>query len=131
MTGKICKGCETQIPRKKPHSNKKTSKNRKYCYNCSPLKSYRPKDHESHLEERRRRKEILVKMLGGRCANCGYDKSIRALSFHHLCPDDKLFDVSNGHIMSEWNTVIEEAKKCELLCLNCHAEEHESDKENN
>jgi len=64
-------------------------------------------------------------MLGGRCAQCGYNKSIRALSFHHKNPEDKSFDISNnGNMMQAWEIVVEEAKKCELLCLNCHAEYH-------
>lgn len=67
-------------------------------------------------------------MLGGQCAECGYNKSIRALSFHHIDPDTKEFDVSNGHMMSDWETVVAEARKCELLCLNCHAEEHENNR---
>ena len=66
----------------------------------------------------------LVKMLGGKCVNCGYKKSITAISFHHLHPEDKCFDISNGGLMKGWKELVAEAKKCELLCLNCHAELH-------
>ena len=74
-------------------------------------------------KERRIRKEKLVKMLGGKCVKCGYKKSLVALSFHHLDPKTKLFDLShNGNLLHSWDEVVREAKKCELLCLNCHAE---------
>ena len=69
------------------------------------------------------RKEALVKILGGHCSNCGYHKSISALSFHHKDPKTKSFDISNnGNLMGDWDVVLKEAKKCKLLCLNCHCE---------
>ena len=78
-----------------------------------------------HSSERRKRKEKLVKVLGGCCAKCGYEKSIRALSFHHKDPSTKCFDISsNGHLLQEWEIVLKEVLKCQLLCLNCHAETH-------
>ena len=120
---KICKGCGNKIPRKIPHTNRKTKQSRQYCYNCSPVRTNQ-KHPVEHRSERRRRKAELVRMLGGKCVECGYNKSITALSFHHIDPKTKLFEVSNGHIMENWDDVVKEAKKCELLCLNCHAELH-------
>jgi len=74
-------------------------------------------------KERHRRKEKLVKMLDGCCVKCGYKKSLAALSFHHKDPSTKLFDLShNGNLMHDWDEVVKEALKCELMCLNCHAE---------
>jgi len=117
---KICKGCGNKIPRKIPHADKKTKQSRQKCYNCAPIrKDPHPIEHRS---ERRKRKSILIKMLGGCCVECGYKKSITALSFHHKDPKTKLFDISNGHMMSDWDSVVKEAKKCEILCLNCHSE---------
>ncbi len=76
--------------------------------------------------ERRKRKEKLVKMLGGCCAKCGYKKTLSALSFHHLNPKEKLFDLSrNGNMMHDWDDVVAEALKCQVLCLNCHNETEE------
>lgn len=125
MTSKFCKGCGKKIPRKIPHTNKKTNKSRKYCFNCSPSKRPNGNHTKEHKSERRKRKEALVKMLGGHCTECGYNKSMGALSFHHKSPKDKLFDISNnGNLMQDWDIVVKEAKKCELLCLNCHAELH-------
>jgi len=82
------------------------------------------KKHFVNNKIRRKRKEKLVKMLGGCCSKCGYKKSLAALSFHHINPKDKLFDLSkSGSILHSWEEVLKEAKKCILLCLNCHAEE--------
>ena len=107
MFEKHCSYCKQKIP-----------KNENKCRYCHPIS-------KKDREERHRRKEFLVKMLGGKCERCGYNKSIYALSFHHLDPANKHFDISlNGNIMHHWEEVIEEAKKCVLLCLNCHAVEH-------
>ena len=47
-----------------------------------------------HVNNRRfERKKRLVELLGGRCARCGYDKSVYALDFHHIDPATKLFNV--------------------------------------
>lgn len=122
MSSRYCKSCGNKIPRKIPHTNKKTSVTRKKCYNCSPPSR---KQISQYGEERRRRKKILVEMLGGKCSLCGYDRSMSALSFHHKDPTHKKFDISNnGNLLKEWRIVVKEAKKCELLCLNCHAEKH-------
>jgi hypothetical protein len=119
---RYCKSCGNKIPRKIPHTNKKTSTTRKNCYNCSPPSR---KQISQYGEERRRRKKLLVEMLGGQCVHCGYDRSMSALSFHHKDPSRKKFDISNnGNLLKEWRIVVKEAKKCELLCLNCHAEKH-------
>ena len=127
MSGKFCNQCGSKIPRKVPHTNKKTPKNRKRCFICSPPKSspFQSQEHKLHKGERRKRKEYLVKMLGGHCSICGYNKSLSALSFHHKDPSTKLFDISNnGNLLGDWDEVVAEAKKCKLLCLNCHAEFH-------
>ena len=116
-----CLSCGNQIPRHIPHSAKKTKQTRRRCYNCSPVRV----KHSGSKSERRKRKETLVKMLGGRCSKCGYDKSIRGLSFHHKDPSTKSFDISsNGHLLDDWELVLKEVRKCKLLCLNCHAELH-------
>ena len=74
-------------------------------------------------------KRQAVKLRGGKCERCGYDKSIYALSFHHKNPKEKLFKLGSGDIKN-WQDYLAEVDKCVLLCANCHAEEHEKqDKE--
>lgn len=73
----------------------------------------------------RRKYEVkakLVSVLGGECSRCKYAKCIGALQFHH--PDDtKEFGVA-GNYNRAFRTLLKEAKKCQLLCANCHAEIH-------
>ncbi len=77
---------------------------------------------EQVAERRRRIKRILVAEAGGRCRNCGYDRCIAALQFHHLDPSTKSFTLSNKGITRALQRAREEARKCILLCANCHAE---------
>jgi hypothetical protein len=128
MTARFCMGCGKKIPRHFKTSDgrtKKTKKNRQFCFNCSPLRPPKNNHTKEHKSERRKRKEYLVKMLGGHCSKCGYHASMSALSFHHKNSKDKCFNLSNnGNLMQDWDIVLAEAKKCILLCLNCHAEIH-------
>jgi hypothetical protein len=73
-------------------------------------------------EWRRRVKRHLVKEAGGACAICGYDRCIAALQFHHLDPSTKKFALSRQGVTRAYAEALEEARKCILLCSNCHAE---------
>jgi hypothetical protein len=66
-------------------------------------------------------KRILVAEAGGCCAVCGYDKCIVNLHFHHVDPKTKSFtmSVASGKGLEKLRT---EAKKCVLVCANCHGE---------
>ena len=67
-------------------------------------------------------KAILVKEAGGICHLCGYSRSMRALHFHHLDPGEKRLEINAGGAGVSLERLREEAKKCVLLCSNCHAE---------
>jgi hypothetical protein len=73
-------------------------------------------------EYRRRVKERLVEQAGGRCVVCGYDAYAGALQFHHVDPTEKRFGLARGGLTRPWAEVVLEARKCVLLCGNCHAE---------
>ena len=77
---------------------------------------------EAVTRRRRRVKAILVREAGGGCALCGYDRHIGALGFHHLDPDDKRFSLGDRGVARSLERAREEARKCILLCANCHAE---------
>ncbi len=58
-----------------------------------------------------------------RCVLCGYDKCAGALHFHHLDPSEKLFAIEpRGGDPVIRRGCAAEARKCILLCANCHAE---------
>lgn len=68
-------------------------------------------------------KQRCVNHLGGKCKRCGYNRSIWALHVHHRDPSFKSFKIS-GAQWRNWRVVVLELDKCDLLCANCHAEEH-------
>jgi hypothetical protein len=73
------------------------------------------------------RKVELVGMLGGRCRLCGYHDNYAALEFHHAA-GRKDFQLDMRSLANRsWVTILLEARKCELLCSNCHADTHRPD----
>lgn len=71
---------------------------------------------------RRKVKATLVAEAGGKCCICGYDRHPAALEFHHLDPLEKRLNVSASGVGLALDTLRAEARKCVLLCSNCHAE---------
>lgn len=71
------------------------------------------------------REKLKQEIFGGKCKICGYDKCLTALDFHHLDPKTKDGGISYYISQGYANKAIEEAKKCILVCRNCHAEIHE------
>jgi transposase-like protein len=77
----------------------------------------------AHVTARRRRvKQILLAEAGGSCVICGYDRCVAALHFHHVDPDGKDFAVAAGGATVSLDVARSEARKCVVLCANCHAE---------
>jgi hypothetical protein len=70
---------------------------------------------------RRRVKELLVAEAGGRCAACGFSEYLGALHFHHRDPAAKSFELSRQGVTRALALLRQEARKCVLLCANCHA----------
>ena len=63
-----------------------------------------------------------IELLGGKCCRCGYNKCLSALEFHHEDLSKKEFGI--GGSAKGRSKILEEAKKCILLCANCHREAH-------
>jgi transposase len=76
---------------------------------------------EAVSDRRRRVKEILVAEAGGACVLCGFDAYAGALQFHHRDPATKAFEVSRQGVTRSLQRLRQEARKCVLLCANCHA----------
>lgn len=74
---------------------------------------------------RARWKKAIVYASGGKCQCCGYDKTEKALEFHHINPDEKEFTLGQMKSSPTMNSsVVAELKKCILVCSNCHKEIH-------
>lgn len=106
------------------------------CVLCSRIYDYNSKNRRGHTRTKcnscivnARRFSLKVKAVaykGGKCERCGYDKCLRALTFHHTDPSTKMFSVSGSHCRS-WESVKTELDKCSILCANCHNETHDSE----
>ncbi len=149
----ICQYCEKEFPVKIfLEGNKRNLQRRKYCLECSPFGSHNTrklflqkqqpqvyqcslcgKDTSSRMRRRcqscctkiRRylAKSAAVKYLGGKCQRCGWQGHLAAYEFHHIDPSRKDFALGNvSH--KRWELILNELKKCELLCSNCHRIEH-------
>lgn len=77
------------------------------------------------IEWRKRTKLKLVEYKGGECSICGYKRSLKALEFHHIDPNEKDFTISGKSFSYE--RLKKEVDKCILVCSNCHAEIHEKE----
>jgi len=147
MPKRKCRKCGDSIPVSIQVEGKtKTLQNRKFCLQCSPYKSgnrrqydpdkaqtrnryreYTPKRKEqiilSLYKRGLERKCKLIEMSGGQCSLCGYHKSQRGLTFHHKDSDTKNFGLSLNNLWSKkWEVIMQECKKCVLVCMNCHME---------
>lgn len=67
--------------------------------------------HERHAD--------AISILGGRCAECG---STEDLQFDHIDNAAKSFDVADRLAQYAWDRIVEELKKCQLLCFWCHVD---------
>ena len=114
---KICEICENKFETK--------SSTRIYCYNCSGESTRLDDNTRKHQKTilRNNMKKQAVKILGGKCCICGYDRCIDALEFHHKDPSIKEFKLGSGNTMSR-KEYKSEALKCMLVCSNCHKEIH-------
>lgn len=68
------------------------------------------------MDDYRRRKELLLNTLGGKCVYCGGHKD---LQFDHIDPSTKSFTILSRYYY-KLDTILEELKKCQLLCKPCH-----------
>ena len=84
------------------------------------------KDKKYLLRSIRRDNKITLLDSAGtnKCARCSYDKELVALDFHHLDKDTKSYTVSSK--LQHLDSALKESQKCEILCANCHREEHET-----
>jgi len=93
--------------------------------------SYHTSEHvrngfKARRNKNRKKANIELKtQYGGRCAVCGYSKSMSALDFHHKDETTKSGQVSYFIRQFGKERAAEEAKKCILLCSNCHHEVHD------
>lgn len=114
---KTCTSCKSTKGDSEFHKNPNTKDGLgSQCKTC---------DAAGRVFKTRDKKRRLVEAFGGCCSKCGYSNSLQALHFHHA---DNSKEVNVSSLMKRhFEKALDEAKKCTLLCANCHAEEHEID----
>jgi hypothetical protein len=81
---------------------------------------YNKQYHLTKAKEARQRKLAHVNALKSEpCTDCGGTFHYSAMDFDHV-GSDKVADIAWLINNRSWNAVLEEIKKCELVCSNCH-----------
>ena len=74
------------------------------------------------VERRKVKQDCLRYLKQESCIVCGFD-ILEGLTFHHLNPKTKKFNISkNLHL--DFNVLKRELKKTVVLCKNCHCAFH-------
>lgn len=76
---------------------------------------------ESDRVVSRRKRDWIRSLKTGKTCECGFD-DVRALEWHHREPKEKLFNITETSRTKE--EILEEIKKCDLICANCHRMKH-------
>ena len=73
------------------------------------------------------KKQQAIELLGSKCINCG---STERLEFDHIKMDreDDKHIVTRMIYSNKWSDVLEELKKCQLLCKSCHIKKSNSER---
>lgn len=82
---------------------------------------------ETVKRSQKRKKELAVERMGGKCSICGYDKCLSALEFHHLDRETKEESPTYVIMRWSWERAKKELEKCILVCSNCHREIHDAE----
>jgi len=99
-----------------------TGKQKRYC--SKQCKNKLLQSYESQKKRGLSRKIELIKLRGGKCSVCGYQKNLSALTFHHA-KSTKDFKLDMRSLSNRTHSsILLEVKKCILVCHNCHAELH-------
>lgn len=71
-------------------------------------------------------KSRLIDEFDSKCGKCGFTyDGLQAFTFHHIDKTTKSFQIS-GNLLKPFEELLNEVKKCELLCFNCHMEVEDS-----
>jgi hypothetical protein len=78
-------------------------------------------DKAARVKERLRRERTVLLLAFFEthpCVDCG-ERDPVVLEFDHLS-DDKSFSIGHRLAHRRWQTILDEMKKCEVVCANCH-----------
>jgi hypothetical protein len=100
------------------------------CVNCHREMHFEKEIINKNIISGRKLKKECVMYKGGECEKCKYKKCFGALEFHHRNPKEKDFSICKKYGCKKMsNRIKKELDKCEILCGNCHREEHQKIRE--
>jgi hypothetical protein len=99
----MCRPCRAAYKREHYLANKE-----RYVYQARARKD------ALYLERTRYLLELFAR---NPCLDCGEDDPI-VLEFDHL--GDKEFDIGSGLPYRNWQSILAEIDKCDVVCRNCH-----------
>lgn len=128
MDTKRCSSCKVEKALS-DFSRKNAAKLHLQCKSCQKVhkdRHYRENRAEYMARARAARRVIenaISEIKKSPCVDCNKKYPPYVMDFDHLDPNTKVISVS-GAIMKGWslNKVLEEVKKCDLVCSNCHRE---------
>lgn len=104
ITSRSCKLCGKEIIRK----NKLPT----VCWTCT------------NRLGRNSKIEKIQQIVGTNCWICNYGECWKAMDFHHVYSENKLFPLTTRELQFGWSKIESELRKCTLLCCRCHREFH-------
>ena len=98
---------------------------------CRPCRASYKQEHyaanrQRYIDNATKRKQLMLRarivvllefLTTHPCVDCGETDQM-VLEFDHLA--DKLFPISRGVRDRNWNSVLTEMAKCDVVCANCH-----------
>jgi hypothetical protein len=132
----VCSNCHLEIEGSVAHNvrpRQSDPEGTSKCDRCGRRFTYKPRKgmtrnrcsscrtNRASPEARRALKEWMIEYKGGACQLCGYRDHWAALTFHHVDPRLKRFNIAGSH-GRKLETLREEIDRCVLVCANCHDE---------
>ncbi len=140
-TGRRCDSCvriyhqkyfltKTKQRRKLSPDSYKISRAKHYQRNKDKIKRYVDDNWErygSYWKKSRakfygNRKTLINALKSNPCMDCGKSFQPCQMDFDHRDPSKKLCDINSMVYRRSWKAIVEEIKKCDLVCANCHRE---------
>jgi hypothetical protein len=95
------------------------NKGKPYCNKCQELRNKNAAAQYSLYKAK------CVGYFSGKCADCGLVSEYNEVyDFHHLDPTIKDWSIAKLLAGRCWAKIIEELKKCVMICANCHRIRH-------
>jgi len=98
-------------------------RSRKVTTNREWRANNKERDAKYTLDFRRKRKDAVIKLLGGKCADCHGVFPTCVYDVHHTDPTKKTGSLARMMDQS-FDDILKEIETCILLCANCHRIRH-------